>query len=158
MLGPFRGHDEGRPKDGHYVVFVAYSPVAIKRLRVLPGVALPGGEPEPAAGSVRVALTNGDTMTAQSVTLADGRFSIQTGYGETQPEPGQVASIRFAGQAGKPAAPEATAACVVTSEGRFTLNSCTLSADRLTGQSEILGAVSIPRDRVRSIQFLRASP
>jgi len=36
------------PKDGLYAVFVAYSPMAIRRLRVLPGVVLPGGEPEPA--------------------------------------------------------------------------------------------------------------
>jgi hypothetical protein len=166
MQGPFTARDA--PKDGRYVVFVGFSPVAIKRLRVLPGIVLPGGEPEPSAGSVRVALTNGDTMTAQSVTLADGRFSIKTGYGEAQPELGQVASLQFAGPGGKPLAPsvpspgtergEATAVCVVTSEGRFTLRSCTLSAERLAGQSEILGAVFIPRDRVRSIHFLRASP
>ena len=63
----------------------------------------------------------------------------------------------FPRRADKPLAPEA-AVRVVTSEGRFTLRSCTLSADRLTGQSDILGAVSIPRDRVRSILFLRPSP
>jgi hypothetical protein len=157
MLGPFRGHDEGRPKDGRYVVFVAFSPVAIKRLRVLPGVVPPGGEPKAESGSVSITLTNGDTMTAQSVTFADGRFTIKTGYGETRTEPGQVASLQFAGQGDKPVADEA-AVRVVTSEGRLTLRSCTLTADRLAGQSEIYGAVAIPRDRVRSIQFLRAAP
>jgi len=145
------------PKEGRYVVFVAFSPVSIKRLRVLPGVVPAGGGPKPVAGSARVTLTNGSAVTAQSVTLADGQFSLQTANGETQPESGQVASIQFAGPRGSPLAPE-TAVRVVTSEGRFTLRSCTLSADRLAGQSEILGALSIPRDRVRSIHFLRASP
>jgi hypothetical protein len=154
--GPITAGRPG-PKAGLYVVFVGFAPVSIQRLRVLPGVVRPDGAPEPAAGSVRVALTNGNVITAQSVTLADGRFSLQTGHDEAQPDPGQVASIRFPAPNDKPPAPEA-AVRVVTSEGRFTLRSCTLSADRLTGQSEILGAVSIPRDRVRSIHFLRASP
>jgi len=144
------------PKDGLYAVFVAYSPMAIRRLRVLPGVVLPGGEPEPAAGSVRVALTNGDVITAQSVSLADGRFSLQTDHGEARLESAQIASIRFAAPAAKPAAPEA-AVRVAGSDGRFTLRSCTLSAGGFAGQSDILGAVSILRDRVRSIQFLRGS-
>jgi hypothetical protein len=147
------------PKDGRYVVFVAFSPISIKRLRVRPGVVPAGGAPpEPAAGSVQVTLTNGNAMTAQSVTLADGRFSLRTGHDEPQPEPGQVASIQFAAPNGNPSTPEAAAVRVVTSDGRFTLRSCTLSPDRLMGQSEILGALSIPRDRVRSIHFLRASP
>ena len=155
MQGPVTARNT--PKEGRYVVFVAFSPVSIKRLRVLPGVVLAGIEPGPAAGSVRVTLTNGEAMTAQWVTLADGRLSLQTDHGEARLESGQVASIQFAGPNGKPLAPE-EAVRVVTSEGRFTLRSCTLSADGLAGQSEILGAVSIPRDRVRSIRFLRASP
>jgi hypothetical protein len=138
-------------------VFVAFSPVSIKRIRVRPGVVPAGGAPGPAAGSVRVTLTNGNAMTAQSVTLAAGRFSLQTGHDEAQLEPGQVASVQFAAPNGKPPAPEA-AVRVLTGDGRFTLRSCTLSTDRLMGQSEILGAVSIPRDRVRSIHFLRPSP
>jgi len=154
--GPFAAPRPG-PKDGLYVVFAGFAPVSIKRLRVLPGVVTAGGAPAPAAGSVRVTLTNGNAITAQSVTLADGRFSLQTGHDEVQPDLGQVASIQFPAPGGKPLAPEA-AVRVVTSEGRFTLRSCTLSADRLTGQSEFLGAVSIPRDRVRSILFLRPSP
>jgi hypothetical protein len=155
IQGPFTAREA--PKDGRYVVFVAFSPVSIKRLRVLPGVVPPAGVPQPAEGPVRISLTNGDTMTAQSVTLSDGRFSIKAGYGETQTEPGQVASLQFGGRVGKPVASEA-AARVVTSEGRFTLRSCTLSAERLAGQSEVFGAMSIPRDRVRSIQFLRETP
>jgi hypothetical protein len=146
------------PKEGRYVVFVAFSPVSIERFRVQPGVVPAGSaQPEPAAGSVRVALTNGKAITAQSVTFADGRFSLQTGRDEPQPEPGRVASIRFPAPNGKPSTPEA-AVRVVTSDGRFTLRACTLSPDRLMGQSEILGALSIPRDRVRCIHFLHASP
>jgi hypothetical protein len=139
-------------------VFSEFSPLAIKRLRVLPAIVLPEAEPKASPGSVQVALTNGETIIAQSATLAGGRFSITTAYGETQPRTDEVASLRFAAQGGKPLALEATAVRVVTSEGRFTLRSCTLSAERLAGQSEILGAISIPRDRVRSIHFLRPSP
>jgi hypothetical protein len=146
------------PKEGRYVVFIGFSPVAIRRLRVWPGIVAPGSESEPAAGSVRVALMDGSVLTAQGLTLADGRFSLQTGQGEVQPEPGGVAAIEFGGLNGRPSAAEAAAVRVGTSEGRFTLRSCVLSADRLIGQSEILGALSIPRDRVRSIQFLRGSP
>ncbi len=154
--GPITSGRPG-PKDGRYVVFVAFAPVSIKRLCVLPGVVPPDAAPEPAAGSVRVTLTNGSAITAQSVALADGLFSLQTGHDQMQPDPAQVACIRFPAPSGKPPAPEA-AVRVVTSEGRFTLRSCTLSADRLMGQSDILGALSIPRDRVRSILFLRPSP
>ncbi len=145
------------PKDGLYAVFVGYSPMAIRRLRVMPGIVPPGGEPKPAAGAIRVALTNGDVITAQSVTLSDGRFSLQTDHGEARLEPDQIASIRFAAPAAKP--PERNAAVrVAGSDGRFTLRSCTLSAGGCAGQSEILGAISILRDRVRSIQFLRGTP
>jgi hypothetical protein len=146
------------PKDGRYIVFVAFSPVAVERLRVRPGVApAASAPPEPAAGSVRVVLTDGKQITAQSVALADGRFSLQIGGDEPQLESGQVASIRFPAPNGKPSE-GAEAVRVVTSDGRFTLSACTLSQERLMGQSEILGALSIPRERVRSIQFLRASP
>jgi hypothetical protein len=145
------------PKEGRYVVFVALSPVAIRRLRVWPGIVPPGSEPEPAAGSVQVALADGSVLTGEGVRLADGRFSLRTGQGEAQYELSRVASIRFGAPSGQPLA-SGPAIRVVTTEGRFTLRSCTLSADRLAGQSELLGALSIPRDCVRSILFQRRSP
>jgi hypothetical protein len=153
--GPFSVRNA--PKEGRYVVFVGFSPVAIRRLRVWPGIVPPGSEPEPAAGSVQVALTDGSVLTGQGLRLADGRFSLRTGQGEAQHELSRVASIRFGGPSGQPLASEA-AIRVVTTEGRFTLRSCTLSADRLAGQSELLGALSIPRDCVRSILFRGRSP
>ena len=52
----------------------------------------------------------------------------------------------------------AETATVRTTEGSFTLYSCVLANDRFTGQSALLGSVSLQRDALRSIYFRRSVP
>jgi hypothetical protein len=91
------------------------------------------------------------------VTFAEGKFTIITEFGDIEPELKRVESVRFPPRSATPPAKEAEAA-VQTTEGRFTLRSCVLADDRLTGQSDLFGSVSLKRDAIRSIRFRRSAP
>jgi hypothetical protein len=145
------------PKTGKYVLFIAHGPLAVKHLRVLPGLVAPNQAPPPPTDSVQVALHNGDTISAKAVTFAEGKFTIVTDFGNIEPESKRVESVRFPRRAAAPPANEAEAV-VLTTEGSFTLRSCVLSEDRLTGESDLFGSVSLKRDAIRSIRFRRSAP
>ncbi len=145
------------PKTGRYVLFVANTPLAVRHLRVEPGLVPPRKATPAAMDTVQVMLLNGDTISAKSVTFAEGKFTIVTDFGNIEPELKRVQLVRFPRRAAAtPALPaEAT---VQTTEGNFTLRSCVLADDRLTGQSDLFGSVSLQRDALRSIRFRRGAP
>jgi hypothetical protein len=149
----------GGPKTGRYVLFIAHGPMAVKHLRVVPGLIAPGKAPTPATDSVQVALLNGDTISAKGVTFAEGKFTVITEFGNIEPELKRVESVRFPHRVAAPAAAAKEAEAIVqTTEGTFTLRSCALAEDRLTGQSDLFGPVSLKRDVIRSIRFRRSAP
>ena len=45
--------------------------------------------------SVQVMLLNGDTISAKSVTFAEGKFTIVTDFGNIEPELKRVQLVRF---------------------------------------------------------------
>ena len=159
------------PKEGSYVLFVmpTPTPLAIRRLRVLPGVVPPTAEADPASDEPRVAMLDGDIVTAKGVTFADGRFLVKTDFGDMQPEMSRVAAVYLKRRgdpakdapaspppAAAPGAPDASTIRVLTTDGVFTLRSCALTGDLLTGRSAIFGAVSLKRNSVRLIRFFHS--
>ena len=88
---------------------------------------------------------------------AEGKFTLATDFGDIEPELNRVESVRLPHRAATSPAQEAEAV-VQTTEGVFTLRSCALADDRLTGQSDLFGSVSLQRDALRSIQFRRSAP
>ena len=149
------------PKTGRYVLFVTNTPLAVRHLRAEPGFIPPRKLLTPAPDSAQVMLLNGDSISAKAVTFADGKFTVTTDFGNIEPELKRVQLVRFprraAAPAAAPSAPPADAT-VQTTEGCFTLRSCVLANDKFTGQSDLLGAVTLQRDAIRSIRFRRAAP
>lgn len=146
------------PKTGKYVLFVTNTPLAVRHLRVEPGFVSPRRTAPAAADSIQVMLLNGDTISAKAVTFAEGKFTIVTDFGSIEPELKRVQLVRFPRRAAAPAAQEAEATTVQTTEGNFTLHSCVLADNRLTGQSDLFGSVSLQRDLLRSIHYRRSVP
>jgi len=172
------------PKEGPYVLFTTRTPLAIRRLRLLRGVAPPAEQADPAGDAPRVVMSDGDIVTPKSVALADGRFLIKTDFGDMQPEMRDVAAVYLNRRSGPakegpssspatpsvtpppPAGPAATPSPppapdtenmrVLTTDGQFTLRSCALSDDFLTGRSAFLGAISLKRDSLRLIRFFHS--
>lgn len=145
------------PKTGRYVLFVTNTPVSVRHLRAESGLvplrkALPGE-----GDSVQVMLLNGDTISAKAVTFAEGKFTVSTDFGNIEPELKRVQLVRFPRRAAVPP-PKEMEATVRTTEGSFTLHSCVLADDRLTGQSDLFGSVSLQLDALRSINFRRSAP
>ena len=122
-----------------------------------PGLVPPRKALPAALDSVQVMLLNGDTISAKAVTFAEGKFTIVTDFGNIEPELKRVQLVRFPRRAAAPPAQQAEAT-VQTTEGDFTLRSCVLADDRLTGQSDLFGPVSLQRDALRSIRFRRGAP
>jgi hypothetical protein len=145
------------PRTGRYVLFVANTPLAVRHLRVEPGFVSPRKTLPAEMDSVQVMLLNGDTISAKAVTFAEGKFTIVTDFGNIEPELKRVQLVRFPRRAAAPPVQPAEAT-VQTTQGNFTLHSCVLAGDRLTGQSDLFGAVSLQRDALRSIRFRRGAP
>ncbi len=145
------------PRTGRYVLFVANTPLAVWHLRAEPGLVPPRKALPASLDSVQVMLLNGDTISAKAVTFAEGKFTIVTDFGNIEPELKRVQLVRFPRRAAAPPAQPAEAT-VQTTEGDFTLRSCVLAGDRLTGQSDLFGPVSLQRDALRSIRFRRGAP
>jgi hypothetical protein len=145
------------PRTGRYVLFVTHVPLSVRHLRVEPGFVAPRKTLAPAMDSIQVMLLNGDTISARAVTFAEGKFTIVTDFGSIEPESKRVQLVRFPRRSAAPPAQEAEAT-VQTTEGNFTLHSCVLADDRLTGRSDLFGSVSLQRDALRSIHFRRSVP
>jgi hypothetical protein len=146
------------PKSGRYVLFVTNVPLAVRHLRAEPGFVPPRKMPAPEPDSAQVMLLNGDTISAKAVTFAEGKFTVVTDFGNIEPELKRVQVVRFPHRAAAPSPSPEAEATVRTTEGCFTLHSCVLADDKFTGQSDSFGAVSLPRDAIRSIRFRRSAP
>jgi hypothetical protein len=156
QLGRFRFNPG--PKTGRYVLLIAHGPLAVKHLRVTPGLIAPSRMPPPATDSIQVTLLNGDTVSAKAVTFAEGKFTIITEFGDIEPELKRVESVRFPRRSAAPPAKEEEAT-VQTTEGAFTVRGCVLSEESLTCQSDLFGALALKRDILRTLRFRRgASP
>jgi len=123
-----------------------------------PVPALPATKPEapapevPSASSV-VEFTNGDRISADAVTLADGQLVLMTPHGELRCPLANLARIVF-GQKGSEVPRRQKGDVRVTSTaGRMTIQFDRLTADSLVGQSEFLGEVKLRRSAVREIKF-----
>jgi hypothetical protein len=149
------------PKEGEYVALGAARPVAIHRLAVYCGLPAPDRPlAGPKAGEMLSYLSNGDTLRATQVELADGDYVFTTEFGPMKVRPDRVVGIAFPAQADKsPAAPAASGAAgravalVETSGGRLTLELKTITDEFVTGRSPDLGEIKLLRRVVKSISF-----
>ena len=117
----------------------------------------PATKPEAPAPEVpattTVEFTNGDRVSADAVTLADGQLVLTTTHGELRCPLANLARIVF-GQKGSEVPRRRKGDVRVTSAaGRLTLRFDRLTSDSLVGQSEFLGEVKLRRSAVREIKF-----
>ena len=117
----------------------------------------PAPKPEAPAPEVptttTVEFTNGDRVSADAVTLADGQLVLTTTHGELRCPLANLARIVF-GQKGSEVPRRRKGDVRVTSAaGRLTLRFDRLTGDSLVGRSEFLGEVKLRRSAVREIKF-----
>ena len=149
------------PKEGEYVVFAAARPLAIHRLAVYCGLPAPDHPiTGPKPGEILSYLSNGDTLRATQVEIADGDFVFTTEFGPMKVRPDRVIGIAFPAQPGKPSAAPAASddagsatALVETSGGRFALELKAITDEFVIGTSPDLGEIKLLRRVVKRISF-----
>jgi len=132
--------------------------LAIKRIRIRPGVHPPGGDPEekdddPDAVDTRVILQNGDAITPEAIAFADGVFVLTVLGTEMKCPAERIKRLDLVSE--KQARPRRRKGeARVRAGGAFlTLRIRELTAETLIGDSEYLGEVRIPRKALRGMQF-----
>jgi len=141
---------------GRYVMLRPVHPCQIKSMRVMHGIVPPSGRPAAGGGgggTHTVEMAGKNRVTAKSVTMAEGAFTIETPHGRITPPIKDIRSIVF-GKAGLEQPRRRSGDVRVETAGsRMVLQFQKLTRDYLVGYSEYMGAIKIQRDAVKRIQF-----
>jgi len=140
--------------NGQYVMLVANGPCRVSDLRVLRGV-VPPSETEKAGEQEAdvLDLNNRDRMSASSVTLTDGMFTVKTAFGELQIETANVSRIIFRTKEREEPRRQKGDVRVSAAGSMLTLQLHELTAEHLIGKSECYGDVKIERGKLAGIAF-----
>lgn len=141
------------PARGKYVMLGTQYGCRIKSIRMISGVATPAEVAAAKSETDVVHFLNKDHLTAKSLLLANGEFSVVTPYGELKSPAAKVASITFSTREQEKPRRQRGDVLVQTSNSRLTLAPESLDDTSLVATSDYLGKVTVPRDRVKSIRF-----
>jgi len=139
---------------GGYVLFTSHSPCKVEYVNVYPGIVPPAqhgtkGEEE----TERIQFSNKDRVSAKSVTMAEGVFSVQTSYGELKCPVAKVDNILFRKKGQEVPRRRKGDVRVETADSRMTIRFIELTGEHLLGEADHFGEVKIRRECIKGIRF-----
>jgi hypothetical protein len=144
-----------RPPDGRFVIFNARYPCRVSYIRVMQGIVGPTAsdkqQEESDAHTIRFA--NKDRVTATDLTLAEGKLTLKTGFGDIASQIAKVQSISFRTKGVEKPRRRKGDILVETTDSRFTLQFDRLTEEHLIGNSCAFGDVKVRRDCIKAIRF-----
>ena len=100
-----------------------------------------------------IRFANKDRVTATDLTLAEGKLTLKTGFGDIASQIAKVQSISFRTKGVEKPRRRKGDILVETTDSRFTLQFDRLTEEHLIGNSCAFGDVKVRRDCIKAIRF-----
>jgi hypothetical protein len=139
---------------GSFVIFHSRQPCRVTRLRVLRGIVPPTAEEKDIEADAHIVrFGNKDRVSASEVTLADGKLTLRTAFGEVSSPVAKAQSIAFRQKGIEKPRRQKADVWVETTDSRLTMEFDRLTPDLLIGRSTSLGEVKVRRACLKAIRF-----
>ncbi|MBM4034484.1 MAG: hypothetical protein FJ291_22290 [Planctomycetes bacterium] len=139
---------------GKFVMFNARYPCRVTRLRVVQGISGPSqAEKEETAEANVVRFVNRDRVAATQISLADGKLTLKTAFGDIAADAAKVQNIAFLSKGVEKPRRQKGDIMVETADSRFTIQFDRLTEEHLLGKSAYLGDVKVLRSCLKRIKF-----
>lgn len=139
---------------GKFVMFNARHPCRLTSLRVVQGIVGPSpSEKEEAADGHVVRFVNRDRVEASEITLAEGKASLKTAFGDIAADAARIQTIALHRKSIEKPRRQKGDIMVETADCRLTLQFDRLTGEHLVGKSSYLGEVRILRSCLKRIRF-----
>jgi hypothetical protein len=144
-------------KEGKYIVVSTrgISPATFSSIRLHRGLVPPTARADRAdPGLDSLYTVQGNHITGKSLTVADGKLSVETATGSVTVDLASVLRIILSTEGRTTPEPGNANVTVLTPRSRLSLKLTSMDAQKLTGDSPVFGQVELPRGVVKDLRVI----